>query len=314
MPPEATSQRPNLQAMRRLPWPILRTLATRPGGIERSKIRGPGVEFADVREYQPGDDVRHIDWSITARSETVYVRESYAERALDIWLVLDRSASVEWGTARQLKRDLGLELATTAGMLLTGQGNRVGALIVGGDAPVLVPLGAGRAHVIRMLDRCRRSSDAEQRRTDLEAAIRQTEKVVQRPSLIIIASDFLAPDGWQKALRRLSVRHEVIACWLRDPREDWLPDVGVAVFEDPETGKQITVDTGDRRLRQRFEQVAASQRTSIETAIRSAGAECMALTTNSHLVSQLTSFLQQRRARRAVRGGGLAAHLRARGG
>jgi uncharacterized protein (DUF58 family) len=306
--------RSNFAAIRRLPWPILRTLAVRPGGSERSKIRGTGVEFADVREYQPGDDVRYIDWSISARTDTVYVRESHAERALDIWLLLDRSASVDWGTSRQLKRDLGLELAAAAGMLLTGQGNRIGALIAGGATPVLIPPGTGRSHAIRLLQRCREGGEAERRRTDLAAAIRQTERLARQPALVLVASDFLAPDGWQSALRRLSIRHEVIACWLRDPREDSLPDIGVAVFEDPETGRQITVDTRDRRLRERFAAAAAAQRASIASGIAGAGAECLTLTTDTPLVNQLASFLRRRRSQRAARGGMLASHLRARGG
>ena len=141
--------------LRRLQWTVLRPLAAHLGGDQRSLVRGPGMELTEVRAYQPGDDVRHIDWTITARTDEPHVRVAYVERALDVWLVLDLSASVDWGTARCLKRDRALEFAAVAGQLLGGHGNRLGALVFA-DRPLgFVPPAAGRAHLVRLLTRLR---------------------------------------------------------------------------------------------------------------------------------------------------------------
>jgi uncharacterized protein (DUF58 family) len=289
--------------LRRLQWTVIRPLASRLGGDERSLVRGFGLELSDLREYQPGDDVRHIDWNTTARTDRPYVREAYAERALDVWLVVDVSPSVAWGTARCLKRDLAVELAATVGLLRGRQGNRIGALLFAERPRALVPVGIGRAHLLRLVtclrDEPRRDGAG---RTDLAAALAQIRAFAQRRSLILIISDFLVPDGWQVALGPLAHRHEVVAVRLRDPREAEIPDVGLIAFEDPETGGQLVVDTGDRRLRERFAEAAAGQDERIRAELVRRGVDQLVLSTADDLGPALVRFLGARKYRRGHTG------------
>ena len=291
--------------LRRLHWTVLRPLASRLGGDERSLLRGPGIELSEVREYQPGDDVRRIDWNITARADGPYVRESLAERAVDAWLLLDLSASLDWGTARCLKRDRLAEFAGVAGALLGHRGGRVGALLFAERPLQVVPPGAGRAHLLRLLARLRQGpTHATGGRTDLAAALAHAEAVLRRRSLAIVVSDFLVPDGWQAPLRRLARRHEVVAVRLHDPREAALPDVGIVALEDPETGQRLIVDTADRRLRERFARAAAEQARRIQADLAACGAGVLMLGTDEDLLPPLVGFLQARHHRRLGRGWG----------
>ena len=291
------------EGLRRLRWTVLRPLATRLGGEERSLLRGPGLEPSEVREYQPGDDVRHIDWNVTARADQPFVRESLTERALDVWLLLDLSASVDWGTARCRKRDRAAEFAAVAGELLAGGGNRLGAILFADRQLGVVPPGSGRAALLRLLGRLR----DEPRRaghgpTDLATVLAGAGGIIRRRGLVLIVSDFLAPDGWQAPLAALAQRHEVVAVRLSDPRESALPDIGIVTFEDPETGAQLTVDTGDRRLRERFAAAAADQSDRLRAALAGCGVAELALDTGDELLPALVSFLKARRLRHEGRG------------
>jgi uncharacterized protein (DUF58 family) len=288
------------QLVRRLQWTVLRPLAARLGGDERSLVRGFGLELSELREYQPGDDVRHIDWNTTARTDRPFVREAYAERALDAWLVLDVSGSVNWGTARCLKRDLATEFAAIVGLLLGRQGNRIGALLFDERPRALVPPGQGRAHLLRLLsclrDEPRRVATAP---TDLAAALASVRAFARRRSLVLVVSDFLVGDGWQGQLGPLARRHEVVAVRLRDPREGSLPDVGLVHVEDPETGAQMLVDTSDRRLRERFAAAAAAQDDRIRADLARCGVDVLPLSTDEEIVPTLVRFLTARKYRRA---------------
>jgi uncharacterized protein (DUF58 family) len=297
------SREPVEALLRRLQWTIIRPLATRLGGDERSLQRGDGLELEELREYQPGDDVRRIDWNVTARSDRPYVREAFVERALDTWLVVDVSASVDWGTAECLKRDRAVELAGVSGTLLGRQGNRVGALLFA-DRPLgFLPPGAGRTHLLRLLAAVREEPrQAARGATDLAAALARAETLARRRSLLVVVSDFLAPDGWQRPLRRLAARHEVVAAVLRDPREGELADVGLVAFEDPETGQQLLLDTGDRRLRERFRAAARDRAERLQREIAAAGADVLTLGTDAPLLPALVRFLDARHRRRAPRG------------
>jgi uncharacterized protein (DUF58 family) len=291
--------------LRRLQWTVLRPVATRLGGDERSTLRGPGLELTEVREYQPGDDVRHIDWNITARTDTPYVRESYAERALDVWLLLDLSASIDWGTARCLKRDRLIAFVAAAGRILGQHGHRLGAILFD-DRPVrLIPPAAGRGHVrqlvARLREQPRQASAGPAGRTDLAAALAHLGPVLRRRSLVIVVSDFLVPDGWQQPLGRLAARHEVVAARLSDPREVALPDVGVITLEDPETGRQRVIDTGDRRLRERFAAAADAQTARVRADLAACGVDTLWLDTDEDLLCPLVRFLDARRLRRRSR-------------
>ncbi|HEX6289639.1 MAG TPA: DUF58 domain-containing protein [Herpetosiphonaceae bacterium] len=287
--------------LRRMHWTVLRPLATHLGGDERSLVRGSGMELAEVREYQPGDDVRHIDWNTTARTDRPFVREALTERALDVWLIVDVSASLNWGTAECLKRERALEFAAVAGQLFAQRGHRLGALLFADRPLSFMPPGAGQTHLLRLLDGIQHETrHTRSGATDLAGALARVHGVIRRRSLLIVVSDFLAPTGWQTPLALLAQRHELIAVRLHDPREAELPDIGLVTFEDPETGSQLVVNTHDRGLRERFQQAALEQAARIRTDLARCGAEYLALGTDTALLPVLVRFLSARRLRRTL--------------
>jgi uncharacterized protein (DUF58 family) len=288
--------------LRRMQWTVLRPLATHLAGDERSLMRGSGMELAEVREYQPGDDVRHIDWNTTARADRPFVRETHTERALDVWLILDVSASISWGTAQCLKRDRALEFAAVAGQLFGQRGHRVGAILFADQPLSFMPPSAGRTHLLRLIDGLQQEmQQAHAGATNLSAVLSQVHGLVRRRSLLLIVSDFLTPDGWQTPLSMLAHRHEVVGVRLQDPRETELPDIGLVTFEDPETGSQLVINTGDRALRERFRVAAEEQTARIRMELARSGAEYLALTTDAALLPVLVRFLSARRLRRTMR-------------
>jgi uncharacterized protein (DUF58 family) len=254
------------------------------------------MELAEVREYQAGDDVRHIDWNITARAAGPYVREAMAERALDAWLLLDLSASIEWGTARQRKRDLLTDFVAAVGQILLPHGHRLGALLFDAGPARIIPPAPGRHGMVRLLSSLQaQPRQARDGATDLAAALAHIAPLLRRRALVIVVSDFLVPVGWQTALGRLAARHEVVAVRLRDPREGSLPDVGLVTLEDPETGRQITVDTTDARLRARFAAAAEAQSARIVADLAACNVATLVLDTDADLLPPLVRFLTVRR-------------------
>jgi uncharacterized protein (DUF58 family) len=291
------------QLLRRLSWPALRRLGIHLGGAEQSVVRGPGIEYTDAREYTPGDDSRLIDWNLTARSDRPFVKDSFPERALDAWLVLDVSPSMAWGTARCLKGRLVTEMAVAAGELLARSGNRVGVILFGAGEPSIVPPRAGRTHRMRMLAHLEAATaDAGAGPTDLGAALERVERVARRRALVVLVTDFLTADGWERPLARMSLRHEIVAVRVTDPRESEIPNIGIVTFEDPETGRQLTVDTTSKRLRARFEEAAAEQREEIEETLRRCRVDVLPISTAEELMPRLARFLATRRALRSARG------------
>jgi uncharacterized protein (DUF58 family) len=296
LPPEEGGL-PVEELLRRLRWPVLRRLAVHPGGDERSRLRGAGIEYADVREYQAGDDPRAIDWNLTARSDRTYVREATPDRGADVWLLVDSSRSLDWGTARCLKRQTALELATAAAHLLARRGNRVGALLFGERVHGVVRPASGRNAQLRLVAILERAlAEGAEGPSDLARALTEAGRLLRRPSLVVLVSDFLVPDGWQRPLSSLALRHEVVAAWISDPREREIPDVGLVTFEDPESGRQLLVDTRNRRLRERFRAAAAEQRLALERDLTAAGVAIAELSTDQELIPQLVRFFERRRA------------------
>jgi uncharacterized protein (DUF58 family) len=288
--------------LRRARWPVLRRLGFHPGGDERSSFRGTGLEYSDVREYQAGDDPRTIEWNITARSDRPYVRESLPDRGLDAWLLIDVSRSLDWGTARCLKRQLALEFAAVVGQLLIGRGNRVGALLFDERVRAIIPPSAGRTALLQLIARISRAAEQPaDGSTDLGRALTEAGRLIRRPSLMVILTDFMTPGGWQQPLSALAIRHEVIAAWVTDPRERDIPDVGVVTFEDPESGQQILVDTRSAPLRARFEEAANAQRATIRADLIRARTAVAELSTAAEVVPQLVAFIKQREAQRGRR-------------
>jgi uncharacterized protein (DUF58 family) len=286
------------ELMRRARWPVLRRLGFHPGGDEQSRFRGVGIEYSDVREYQAGDDPRTIEWNITARSDRPYVRESLPDRGLDAWMLIDVTRSLDWGTARCLKRQLGLEFAAAVGQLLIARGNRVGALLFDERVRAIVPPLSGRTALLRLIARVEREAQDPAASTDLGRALMEAGRLIRRPSLVVVITDFMTADGWQRPLSSLAIRHEVIAAWVTDPREREIPDVGVVTFEDPEGGQQILVDTGDARLRLRFQSAADTQREAIRSDLLRARVAIAELSTVADLVPQLVRFIKERQAQR----------------
>jgi uncharacterized protein (DUF58 family) len=310
LPPSIASSIAIDDLLRRARWPVLRRLGFHPGGDERSSFRGTGLEYSDVREYQAGDDPRTIEWNITARSDRPFVRESLPDRGLDAWLLVDVSRSLDWGTARCLKRQLAIEFSAVVGQMLIGRGNRVGALLFDERVRSIIPPAAGRTALLQLIARIERATDGSQipsasgghgGGTDLGRAVTEAGRLIRRPSLILVLTDFMTPTGWQQPLSALAIRHEVIAAWVTDPREREIPDVGVVTFEDPESGQQILVDTGSRPLRARFQDAANAQRATIRADLLRARTGVAELSTAAEAVPQLVAFIKQREAQRGRR-------------
>ena len=290
------------QLRRRMTWPVWRRLGRHLGGSERSMRYGHGVEYADVREYQPGDDPRWIDWNLTARGDRTYVRVAELELAIDAWLLIDVSRSLQWGTSRCLKEQVATEFAAAALELLGRNGNRVGALFFN-DRTFLVPPRGGRPHRLRLLsylDQAQR--EAGPAATNLAGFLERANSVIRRRSLVILITDFLSADGWTRPLARLALRHEAVAVHVVDPREHEIPDVGIATFEDPETGRQLTVDTSSAALRARFQKRAAEQQEEISRQLVQCRVPELRLSTQDDTLERLADYLHRRRLLQGQRG------------
>jgi uncharacterized protein (DUF58 family) len=297
--------------LRRLEWTVIRRLDGVLHGDYRTLFRGYGLDLADLREYVYGDDVRHIDWNVTARLQTPYVREYNEEREVAAWFVLDLSQSVAFGSQRQQKRTVSAEFVAVLARILTRHGNRVGAILYGSSVDTVIPARAGRRQVLHLLHRMSarpevRASTA----TDLADFLRAAHRVAPRRSLMFVVSDFISTPGWEEPLARLAQRHDVVAVRLYDPMEMELPDLGLLVVQDSETGEQLFVDTHDRRFRKRFAAAAARREEALRTAFRAAGVDALELATDSDLVDAILRFadLRKRRSQLAT-GGGLPQHL-----
>ena len=306
------SRPPADAVLRRLEWTVLRRLDGMLHGDYRTLFRGFGLDLADLREYQYNDDVRHIDWNVTARMQQPYVRTFNEEREVTGWFLLDLSPSVDFGSSSMLKRTVSAEFVAVLARLLTKHGNRVGALLYGEDLDTVIPTRAGRRHVLHLLHRMTtREIRNAARETDLGAFFHAAGEVMKRRSLVFVVSDFVSKPGWGPALARLSRRHEVIAVRLYDPLEMELPDLGLVVIQDSETGEQVLVDTHDAKFRARFAEAAARREQEVRTALRQAQVDALELCTDDDLADAIFRFadLRKRRSHHATRGG-LPGHLK----
>ena len=268
-------------------------------GEARSSALGDGTELFQVRPYQPGDDVRAIDWNVTARTGEPHVRVHVAERSLVAWLVLDVSPSMSFGTADRRKADVAEGVALALGYLATRRGNRLGVVTFGGSSPALLPPRRGREALLTTLLQLRTAPDEEGTGvTPLGPALARAAAAAQRRGLVAIVGDFRGPDDWAAPLRDLAARHEVLAVEIRDPREQELPNVGHLSLVDPETGQRLRVDTRSRRLRERFAAAAADERAGLERRLRSAGVDHIVLSTEGDWLRSLVGALRTRGGRR----------------
>ncbi len=280
-------------------------------GDYRTLFRGQGLDFADLREYVYHDDVRHIDWNVTARLQTPYVREYHEEREVAAWFLLDLSASVDFGSRQLRKSAVSTEFVTVLARVLTRHGNRVGALIYGSDVDTIIPARTGRRHVLHLLHRMlTRAAPGQDGETHLRDLLLMAGRVAPRRSLLFIVSDFISTPGWEQPLARLAQRHDVIAVRLYDPMEMALPDLGMLVVQDAETGEQVLVDTHDRGFRKRFAAAAAKREAALRAALRIAGVDALELATDDNLVDAIMRFADLRKRRGQLAAGGvLPAHL-----
>jgi len=298
------------ELLRRLDWTIIRRLDGLLQGDYRTLFRGFGLDLADLREYQYHDDVRYIDWNVTARLQTPYVRVYNEDREITAWFLLDLSPSVDFG-GHVNKRSVSTEFVTVLARLLTRHGNRVGALFYGDSVDAMIPPRSGRRHVLhilhRMLSRPERSGSAA---TNLGDFLQTAFRVMQRRSLVFIVSDFISTPGWAERLARVAQRHEAVAVRLYDPLETELPDLGLLVMRDAETEEQLFVDTHDRAFRKRFALLAERREIDLRSAFGQAGVDALELSTNDDLMVAILRFadLRKRRSQLAA-GGGLPQHL-----
>jgi uncharacterized protein (DUF58 family) len=267
-------------------------------GDYRSSVHGEGTELALVRPYVPGDDVRRIDWNVTARTGETHVRVQLSERVLVTWLVLDTSPSMQFGTADRRKADVAEGVAIAVGHVATRRGNRLGALTFGDPTPRTLPVRQGRPGLIGLLSTLREEQDEPPTRvgtTSLGDALRRADSIARQRSLVVVVSDFRGPRDWRGPLLRLLPRHDVMAVEIRDPREQELPNVGELWVVDPETGRQLRVDTGDASLRRRFAAAAAEERTGVARVLSAIGVPHVVLSTSGDWLRQLALFLGARR-------------------
>jgi uncharacterized protein (DUF58 family) len=282
--------------LRHLELTITRRLDGLLQGDHQGLVPGPGSEPGEGREYQPGDDVRRIDWNLTARTTLTHVRETVADRELETWVVVDQSASLDFGTATCEKRDLALAATAAVGFLTARAGNRMGALLLRPEGITTIPPRQGRnaimalLHTIATTPRASASPDF-----DLATAIRAVGARARRRGLVVVISDFLAPSGWERSLRTISGRHEVLAVEVLDPRELELPPVGLLTLVDPETGRRIEVQTAKNRVRERFAEAATGQRAEIARSLRGSGVPHLVLRTDRDWLLDIVRFVAARR-------------------
>jgi uncharacterized protein (DUF58 family) len=265
-------------------------------GDYRSVLLGEGTELAQVRPYVAGDDVRRIDWNVTARTEIPHVRVQLAERVLVTWLMLDTSASMQFGTADRRKADVAEGVALAIGHVATRRGNRLGLVTFGDSHPRTLPPRQGRVALLGLLSGLRQEPDTTQAgATALGEALLQTAALARQRAAVVVVSDFRSPIEWRRQLLELSARHDVVAVEIRDPREQELPNAGALWLVDPETGRQIRVDTRSRRLRERFAAAAAEERREVSRTLTRAGARHVVLSTSGDWLRQLAAFLKRGR-------------------
>jgi uncharacterized protein (DUF58 family) len=265
-------------------------------GDYRSSLYGEGTELAQVRPYIAGDDVRRIDWNVTARTGEPHVRVQLAERVLVTWLVLDTSASMQFGTADRRKADVAEGVALAIGHIATRRGNRLGIVTFGDAKPRGLPARQGRMGLVGLLTTLREELPPERLGpTSLGEALARTGALSRQHSLVVVVSDFRGPRDWRRPLLELAGRHDVLALEIRDPREQELPNVGALWLVDPETGRLLRVDTRSRRLRERFAAAAGEERSELARELGSVGVRHHTLSTSGDWLRSLAGFLKRRR-------------------
>ncbi|HZY20156.1 MAG TPA: DUF58 domain-containing protein [Ramlibacter sp.] len=297
--------------LKRLEWTVIRRLDGLLQGDYRTLMRGAGLDLADLREYQHHDDVRHIDWNVTARQNVPHVRVFTEDREMAAWFLLDLSPSVDFGSGELRKRNVSAEFVAVLARMLTRHGNRVGAVLHGGGTNMMIPSRADRRHVLHILHSIQaQHGSGETGPTRLRELLDSAAGVIKRRSTIFVVSDFISEPGWERSLGLLGQRHEVVAVRVLDPLELQLPDLGLLTLRDAETGEQILVDTHDAGFRKRFARIAAQREAELREALVRAGVDALELSTDADLVEAMVRFTEIRKRRARLSSGGMPVHLR----
>ncbi len=294
--------------LRRLEWTVIKRLDGLLQGDYRTLMRGSGLDLADLREYQHHDDVRHIDWNVTARLQVQHVRVFTEDREMAAWFLLDLSPSVDFGSGERRKREVLQGFAGVLARLISRHGNRVGAMLYGGrgqaTVDTILPARGGRVQVLKLMQVIGQPADeASSKGTQPSGATRLADLLmaakhtVRQRSTIFVVSDFISEPGWEQPLGELAQRHDVVAVRLMDPLELELPDLGLLTIRDVETGEQLLVDTHDKGFRQRFARIAAQREAVLREGLARAGVDALELSTDDDLATAIQRFVDLRRHR-----------------
>ncbi len=295
LPEQATPDR----ILHRLEWRVIRRLDGLMQGDYRTLFYGTGTDFADLREYEPRDDIRHIDWNVTARMNTPYVRQYVEDRDITAWFFLDRSRSMGFGPVERPKEQVLTDFVAVLARLLTRNGNRVGAILYNNQIERTIPPRNGRNQVLRLMrDLLKETAAPPAKTTDLNELLDVGLNTLKRRSLVFVISDFISEPGWERPLALLNRRHELIAIRLLDPRETEIPDAGIIIVEDAETGEQIFVDTGDPLFRRRFQEAAQQRESTLKDIIKRAGVDLFTISTEEDLVKAIVRMAALRKRRK----------------
>ena len=285
--------------LHRLDWRVIRRLDGLLQGDYRTLFYGSGIDFTDLREYQLQDDIRHIDWNVTARMNTPYVRQFVEDREITAWFLLDVSRSMGFGPSERSKEMVLIDFVATLARLLTRNGNRIGAILYSGQIDRTIPPRNGRNQVLRLIRELLNGSEtAIGATTDLNELILAGLNTLKRRSLVFLVSDFFSEPGWERPLALLTQRHELIAVRLWDPREVELPNAGFIVVEDAETGEQLTVDTSNLTFRRRFQEAAERRETTLQENLKRASVDLFSVSTEEDLVGAIVRMAALRKRRR----------------
>jgi len=308
VPPQAADNGRTEALLRRLEWTVIRRLDGLLQGDYRTLMRGTGLDLADLREYQLHDDVRHIDWNVTARLQQPHVRVFTEDREMAAWFLLDLSPSVDFGSGEQRKREVLQGFVGVLARLITRHGNRVGAALYGGRGQAAVhavlPARGGRGQVLRLMQMLGPEAPTVSAGkalphgpTRLADLLRAATHTVRQRSTVFVVSDFISEPGWEQPLGELARRHDVVAVRLLDPLELELPDLGLLTLRDAETGEQLLVDTHDRGFRQRFARIAAQREAVLRESLARAGVDALELSTDDDLADAVVRFVDLRKRR-----------------
>ncbi|MEV0823699.1 DUF58 domain-containing protein [Nonomuraea rubra] len=282
----------------RLEWKVVRRLDGRLQGAHRTTYRGAGIDFTGLRAYQEGDDARHIDWNVTARLDEPHLRVFTEDRELTVWLVLDRSASMAAGRPGRGKHDVLAELALVLARLFGRGGNRVGALLFDTGLLRVVPPGTSRRHTLRIGAELEHTAESHGgATTDLAEMLDAAGRLARRRALVVVLSDFIGEGDWERSLQRLARRHEVVALRIVDTADDVLPEAGLIVVEDAETGEQLVVDSADPLLRVRFREAVDARDARLAAGMRRAGVPVHRIDTDRDLAEALVEVVARTRDR-----------------